>query len=252
MNDSSGTARLRTGINRFTGFDVVRFSGHHTLRSHLHSLLSQYRIDCVVDVGANEGGYGRFLRDLGYAGRICSFEPVASAFGKLSSLAAADPAWSVFDFALGSANATASINVSRFTQMSSFLPATDYGRTNWENLEVESTQQVEVRTLAQCFEQGLVPHGGNVLLKMDTQGYDLEVFKGALPVLDRIACMQSEMSLIPLYQGMPDFSQALDAYRAEGFVVAGFFPITRNAALALNEVDCTFVRQSVPTDPSGP
>ena len=75
---------------------------------------------------------------------------------------------------------------------------------------------------------------------------------GALPVLDRIACMQSEMSLIPLYQGMPDFSQALDAYRAEGFVVAGFFPITRNAALALNEVDCTFVRQSVPTDPSGP
>ncbi len=241
MNDTRVMARLRYRINRLTGFDLVRFSGSHTLRSHLHALLAHYRIDCVIDVGANEGGYGMFLRELGYTGRICSFEPVPSAFRKLSAAASRDPFWEVFGFALGSRSGSAILHVSEFSQMSSFLPASEYGLRNWSNLRVASEETVAVRTLADCFDAGLVPKNGRILLKMDTQGYDLEVFRGCGTHLAAITCLQSEMSLIPLYQGMPDFSEALDVYRAAGFEVAGFFPITRNDAMALNEVDCTLV-----------
>ena len=53
--------------------------------------------------------------------------------------------------------------------------------------------------------------------------------------------MLSELSLIPIYSGMPHYLEALSVYESKGFSVSGFYPITRNRALALNEVDCMLV-----------
>jgi hypothetical protein len=54
-------------------------------------------------------------------------------------------------------------------------------------------------------------------LKMNTQGYDLEVFKGTAGCMDKIRGIQSELSVQPLYKNMPHFLEALDAYAAAGF-----------------------------------
>jgi FkbM family methyltransferase len=231
-------ARVRQLLNDLTGFDVVRASGQHTLRSHLSVLISTYQIDRVIDVGANEGGFGSLLRDIGFRGAIHSFEPVSSAFQALLGRSAHDPHWDAHNLALGAENTVATINVSKFTQMSSFLPASSCGSGRWPMLAVEAKEQVSVRTLADCYGKGIVPSGGRVLLKMDTQGFDLEVFKGALPVRGEICCLLSELSLLPVYEGMPDFAESIAVYREAGFVVTGFYPITRTESCALNEVDC--------------
>ena len=76
---------------------------------------------------------------------------------------------------------------------------------------------------------------------MDTQGYDLEVFKGAERLLPRVSCMLSELSLIPLYDEMPNYLEALSVYQGKGFNVSGIHPTTRNENLSLNEVDCMLV-----------
>ena len=231
-------ARVRQLLNDFTGFDVVRANGQHTLRSQLRVLIAMYQIDRVIDVGANEGGFGRLLRDIGFRGDIHSFEPVSSAYQALLEQSAEDTHWHAHNIALGAENTIATINVSKFTQMSSFLPASSYGAGRWPMLEIEAKEEVPVRTLADCYREGLVPNGGRVLLKMDTQGFDLEVFKGAQPVRGEISCLLSELSLLPVYEGMPDFAESVAVYRDAGFVVTGFFPITRNQTCALNEVDC--------------
>jgi len=51
-----------------------------------------------------------------------------------------------------------------------------------------------------------------VFLKMDTQGYDLEVFKGASGCLDLIQGIQSELSVQPLYKNMPHYNKVLTEY----------------------------------------
>jgi len=204
-------------------------------------ILKEYAIDTVIDVGANEGGYGSQLRSLGFNGEIYSFEPVNEAFEKLNSRAAKDGKWITFNFALGAHRRRAMINVSRFSQLSSFLPASDYGSSHWENIVVEHSQEIEIRTLDECFRDHLLPPQRRCLLKMDTQGFDLEVFKGAGTFLSEICCMLSELSLIPIYQGAPHYLEALAAYERGGFSPSGFFPVTRNAELALNEVDCMMV-----------
>lgn len=49
-----------------------------TLQGHLATLFDRLAFNCVIDVGAHQGGFGHLIRDLGYTGRIVSFEPVPS------------------------------------------------------------------------------------------------------------------------------------------------------------------------------
>lgn len=231
---------VRYQTNRLLDIDIVRASGQHTLRTHLQRIISDYAVNAIIDVGANEGGFGASVRSLGFTGNIYSFEPVAEAFGKLSLAATNDPQWTVFNFALGAEEAESIIHVSKFSQFSSILNANDYGNS-WENMKVESHEKIRVRTLDNCFAEGLIPRQKRILLKMDTQGFDLQVFRGADLCLENVCCMLSELSLIPAYSGMPHYLEALSVYESKGLSVSGFYPITRNPALALNEVDCMLV-----------
>lgn len=233
----------RRHVNRFLDLDVVRVSGQHTLRTHMVAILRKYEIDAIIDVGANEGGFGAGIRAEGFQGDIFSFEPVAEVFKVLASRASNDQKWHVFDFALGSEPGVAEINVSKFSQYSSMLSANEYGNS-WADMEVDSRQLIVVKTLDQCFRDGSVHKNKRYLLKMDTQGFDLEVFKGANASLPDIRCILSELSLIAIYDGMPSYLEALAAYNLEGYSASGFYPITKHPSLALNEVDCMLVRRA--------
>lgn len=231
----------RRQVNNMFNLDVVRVSGQYTLKAHIATVIEKYGIDAIIDVGANEGDFGSLMRGIGFKGEIFSFEPVAEAFGILASRAINDDKWHAYDFALGSEAGVSQINVSRFSQFSSILSANEYGNS-WENMQVEHQQAIVIKTLDQCFSEGIIHGGKRYLLKMDTQGYDLEVFKGAKDSLSSVCCMLSELSLIPLYEGMPNYLESLAIYAGEGFSASGFYPITRHQNLALNEVDCMFVR----------
>lgn len=231
----------RQQVNRLSGLDVVRVSGQYTLKAHIAKVLDQYGVRAVIDVGANEGAFGALMRSLGFQGRIYSFEPVAEAFDVLQRRASKDGDWQAFNYALGAEDGTAQINVSKFSQFSSIREATSYGNS-WENMRVDHTEDIAIRTIDGLFRSGTLGEEANYFLKMDTQGYDLEVFKGAQESLKHVSCMLSELSLIPLYEGMPNYIQSLETFNRAGFLVSGLYPITRHACLALNEVDCMMVK----------
>jgi FkbM family methyltransferase len=234
----------RRQFNRWFNLDIVKVSGQYTLGAHVATVLKKYGVDAIIDVGANEGAFGVLMRGLGYRGKIFSFEPVAGPYEVLARQAQGDPDWHVFNFALGAQEGQAQINVSKFSQFSSLLPASGYGNS-WTNMQVEHRQDIVIKTLDGLFNEGVLAGGRNYFLKMDTQGYDVEVFKGAQASLEKVCCMLSELSLIPLYEGMPSYLESLACYNRAGFLASGFYPITRHASLALNEVDCMLVRPEV-------
>jgi hypothetical protein len=102
-------------------------------------------------------------------------------------------------------------------------------------------QKIRIKTLDECASEGLFNPNKRLFLKMDTQGYDLEVFKGARSILPHVSCMLSELSLIHIYEGMPSFVESLTVFQGSGFHVSGLYPITRNQDSTLNEVDCVLV-----------
>ena len=75
----------------------------------------------MLDVGANDGAFGRELRADGYQGRIVSFEPTSAAFAALAAGCREDPRWEPVNVALGSDEGRATINLSRNSSSSSLL-----------------------------------------------------------------------------------------------------------------------------------
>jgi len=217
--------------------------GQVALREQVLWVLRAGRVDCVIDAGANVGQYARQLRRFGYTGRIVSFEPVRAAYDELASAARGDDAWWVRHAALGSSEGTATINTMPGT-MSSLLPASDFGRSWSDGLTDMGTEEVTVRRL-----DGLLPSlvegldAGRVFLKMDTQGFDLEVLEGGRGVLDRVVALQSEVSCVPIYEHMARLPEQWAAYEAAGFESAGVFPVSFDAGtVRAIEYDVVMVR----------
>ena len=78
---------------------------------------------------------------------------------------------------------------------------------------------------------------------MDTQGYDLEVFKGASNSLSRIVALQSELSVKAIYDGMPGYLDTLAVYSDNGYLPSGLYPVSRNKdGLSLLEVDAVLIK----------
>ena len=213
------------------------------LREQLMWVIASGGVDCVIDAGANVGQFAKSLRRAGYSGRIVSFEPVRSAYDELRAAARGDDEWWVRQAGLGSADTTATIHTMDGT-MSSMLTASDFGRRWSSKLRDMKSEEVEVLRL-----DGLMPSllegldEGRVLLKMDTQGYDLEVFAGASGALDRVVALQSEVACLPIYDGMPQLLEQWQVYEAAGFESAGVFPVSFDSeTVRAIEYDVVMVR----------
>jgi FkbM family methyltransferase len=236
---------VRTTVNRL-GFDVVRLTNvNNDLAGHLLNVLTLNNIDCVIDVGANAGQYGQFLRGLGYLGFIVSFEPVKAAYERLQATASGDDKWLTYHLALGDKAEKKIINAYKSSVFSSFLNANEYSKGIWNSLETVTPEEVNVRRLDDIFAE-LVDrtNGTSFFLKMDTQGYDINVFIGGLASLSRVNGIQSEVSLIPVYDGMPPAYEVLNKFHEQDFYISGMYPINRDAAsLAVIEYDCVMVKR---------
>jgi FkbM family methyltransferase len=242
--------KLRYRIADALGYRLVKKKNDHSrLESHLPMVLENLGINCVVDAGANCGQYARMLRRLGYAGRIVSFEPVPAVYGELKRAAAGDPEWFAHPLALGSADEKRRIHVYERSELASLLPASEYGRRASKGKASEVEQlEVSVRRLDGLWEEiGTGLANPRVFLKMDTQGYDLEVFAGARGRLELVLGLQSELSALAVYEGMPDYVTSLAEYRRRGFEVTGFFKVFRDKQTRLlGEFDCVMI--SPPAD----
>ena len=201
----------------------------------------------MIDAGANSGQYGAFLRSIGFKGYILSFEPVAHVFEELQSAAKHDSKWRCYQYALGDREEKKEINVYKSTVFSSFLRANDYSKSTWNSLKDVHPEIVQVRKLEDMYKE-LTQDLGSVtcMLKLDTQGYDVNVFQGARAILGNIEALQSEISTIKVYEDMPDGLDALKLFREQGFYISGMFPINREESLAAIEFDCLLVRREEP------
>lgn len=231
------------------GYDLIRRAKHPTSRSHLQNLLQRHGVETVVDVGANHGQFGALLRELGFRGAIHSFEPVSKTFALLRQRADADPLWAVHQLALGAASGEGVVNVAASSDLSSMLTANDFGRTRFEQIAPTGTEIVRIETLDGFVATHRELQSQRLLIKMDTQGFDLQVFEGGPETFARAQCLMSELSLIPIYDGAPHWLDVLARYEARGFRVSGLYPVSRARDLSVVEFDCLMVNAQLAGKP---
>jgi FkbM family methyltransferase len=223
--------RLQSVLNRY-GVEVSRHPHRSSLAARTRDVLAARGVDLVVDVGANRGQYVSFLRaEVGYAGDVVCYEPVGATFAELASNAGQKVRCR--RKALGAAPGRATIHVSTASDLSSFLAPSELGVATFEEgFRAAGEEEVEVGTLA---TEPL--DGERLFLKLDTQGFDLDVLAGGGAALDRVVAVQLEVSQLPIYERMPSLADSVAAVRGYGFDVVGFFPVTTADGLRAIEFD---------------
>ena len=175
------------------------------------------RIDVVLDVGANDGDFGREIRDEGYRGRIVSFEPNPAAYARLRTAIAGDPLWEAYQLGVGDVAGELTLSISQADVFSSFKKVSAFGALSESAKEVETAQVPVVRLDA--FLDAHPDLVGRTYLKIDTQGFEMEVLRGAGDALARLSAVQAELGLVKTYADEEDWLDLVLWMRGRGFEI---------------------------------
>jgi FkbM family methyltransferase len=199
---------------------LVRRNGVTAGKDFIHETRRRLGIDLVLDVGANNGCTGTELRREGYTGRIISFEPQAREFCRLEEAARGDALWECQRLALGDTNGVVSMEISGYSPSSTLLKL---GRKHVElcpQSAAVGTEEVSVARLDLLAGTiGLERH--KTLLKIDVQGYELAVLRGAAKSLRHIAAAYVELDFAPLFEGQSKYYEVMGLLEEAGLGFAG-------------------------------
>ncbi len=238
---------LHKKIARLFGYELVRSRqlAYHDIHAHLTALFRQLNVNCVLDVGANMGQHALNLRKAGYQGLIISFEPITGCYQHLKKIA--DEQWAIYQYGLGSSSQTLQINITNKTVFSSFLKPNEYSAERFnQSASVSRAETVQVKRLDDVFNEVITIPNPRVFLKLDTQGFDLEVLKGAQESLKHVVGLQSEISCKAIYAGMPTHIESLQLIDQLGYEITDIYPLAHDKQdMSLLEFDCVFKKRNI-------
>jgi FkbM family methyltransferase len=191
------------------GWEIRRFIQPEMVQ--LKDQLHNRNIELVLDIGGNEGQFGSALLRTRYSGKILSFEPLPVPYKKLVNLASKNKRWQVAErAAVGSSVGKIVINESANSVSSSILPILDSHTSAAPKSQYVDSLTVPIVTLDSINQRLDLTRS---FLKIDTQGYEMEVLLGAKGILPDVCGIQVEVSIVQLYEGQPDFLLLLDFIR---------------------------------------
>ncbi len=219
-------------LARIFGIDVQRANYLTIAELRLAHFLGYRDIRLVLDVGANAGQFATRLFNDGYDGRIISFEPLPDAHRQLVAAARRQPNWIIAPpLALGATSGAASFHIAGNSVSSSLLVMANAHVAAAPASRQVDTIEVQVRRLDEAVED-LGVTDKRLFLKLDTQGTEDDVLKGAPRTLERVVGLKVELSLLELYQGQARFDE-LDAHiRRLGFELWDLIPGFRDPKIA--------------------
>lgn len=172
----------------------------------------------LFDVGARGGIAGRW-RGLEDYIEVLGFEPDPRECARLNRETGKRELY--LPCAVGAERATVPFHVTAWPVASSIYPTDPAflrGFSDGELLRTVETREIETTTLDHvCDERATRPD----LLKLDVEGAELDVLRGADRVVRTALAIDVEVAFAPLRIGAPSFSE-IDGYvRARGFSLAG-------------------------------
>lgn len=242
-------SRALRGLLRRAGFDLRRYHPSSSQHCAMQLLLRRLQIDLIFDVGANTGQTAEELYGSSFEGRVVSFEPLAAAHAELVHKTMKYPRWTVHSrAAIGAAPGEVTIHVAANSVSSSVLPMLQSHLDAAAGSQTIGTEEVAVVRLDDVV--GVYLQGAKAaMLKVDTQGFEWDVLDGAALTLAKVAAVQLELSLVPLYGGQRLWRDYVDRMDAVGFQLYFAYPAFTNERTGQTlQWDGVFVRKSILED----
>jgi FkbM family methyltransferase len=221
------------------GAETERFrAGAPSLQGFLENLKANgFSPSAIVDVGANVGEWSRTASSIFTSSRILMFDGDPENEASLHNTVREIGSRSEYFLCLLGPEKKDAVTFYRpeaGTTGSSILPEL----TSFEKEAIT----LPMDTLDRLTEAaGLQPH---LLLKLDVQGFELEVLKGGRQTLGRSEVVMMEASLLPYNEGAPLFAEVIAFMSEEGFVAFDFCgQLRRQTDHVLFQTDIAFVRR---------
>jgi hypothetical protein len=125
--------------------------------------------------------------------------------------------------ALGDSEGTIGLNLAGNSVSSSVLPMLPSHRKAAPESTYVGSETVDLQTLDKV-GPGLAGDAEQIFLKLDVQGFEPKVLQGAEQFLSRVAGIQIELSLVPLYDGESLFQPMIRSLEERGFELWSLFP----------------------------
>jgi len=178
---------------------------------NLEELQKKYNLNIkgIIHIGAHQGQEYSTYKRMGITNLIF-FEPIPESFGVLKN----NVRGIVVNKALGSYNGKAIIYIASNEGVSSSLLEPLYHSVQYPEILFDDTLEVDIIKLddylGHCTEFNFI--------NIDVQGYELEVFKGAVEALENIDYIMTEVNRRDLYKGcvqVTELDSFLDGYGFE-------------------------------------
>jgi len=158
-----------------------------------------------------------------------------------------DPKWIVKELALSDTQGEVQFNIMTDSQFSS-LSKPSTREVDFLSNENRVMQVITTKTdcLSNVYSQLKDQLGfERPYLKMDTQGNDFLVAQGAGDTLREFVGLQSELSILKLYEKTIDYQALIEFYRSKGFELTALIPNNSGFFPRLVEMDCIMHNKGV-------
>lgn len=185
----------------------------------------------IFDVGAYRGDFARICKTIWPTARVACFEPQQSILPELRRYALETPQTEVFDYLLGAEEKTEVTFYEAETASSVLLE---------KNGPIHPTTKYKMRTVQSVIESNT--NRAPDLLKLDVQGFELEVLKGTYKYLEEIRVILIELNFLDLHEQVPLMAEVTAWLAERGWVAFDICGLTRRPLDdALWQADFLFV-----------
>jgi len=227
---------------RMLGLDVVRlkYDPRETLAGLQHC-----PVQTVIDCGANRGQFARYISRFFPNATLYCFEPLEEPFQSLSAWAASqNNRVRCFNVALGDREGIAVMHHHvEHSPSSSLLPTTEYEERMFSQTVKQADITVPLTTLDAALSDVLDSIEPEIILKLDVQGYEDRVLRGAECLIRKVHACILEVSIDPMYTSQAVFKDLVLFMDAHGLVYAGNLDQSCGEDGRVMWLDALFVRR---------
>ena len=210
------------------GYNIIKSSNFYkinrTLDQAIKSIIKK-KNPIIFDVGAHEGESIDRFKNLFQNPIIHSFEPQSKIFEKLMNKKKNDKDLVLNNFALGSKEGNQEIFVNSNTAASSYLNIDNKDKF-FKSLKTIQKEQTRIDTFDNYFNKIKVNYID--LVKIDVQGLEEEVLKGAHKSLNKVLLIEIEIVFVNLYEKHNSFYQIENILKNYDFELYSLSSISLN------------------------
>lgn len=197
----------------------------------------------VIDIGANRGQFALVAAHRFPRAALWCFEPLPSARAKLEAVLASRPHVKVLGTALAATAGEHDMHVSAHDDSSSLHAIGDRQVEEFPGTEEVSVVRVKTARLDELLTPADI--AAPALLKLDVQGSELEVLRGAGELLERDDVFHTilvECSFVELYVGQSLATEVITLLASQGWHLRGAYNVTYGAHGGCLQADLLFTR----------